>query len=30
MKVFDYSFTVRAPLTAVAAFHHDTRALRRR
>ena len=29
MNAFDYSFTVRAPLRAVAAFHHDTRALRR-
>lgn len=27
--VFDYSFTVRAPLAAVAEFHHDTRALKR-
>lgn len=29
MPTFDYSFTVRAPLSAVAHFHHDTRALRR-
>lgn len=28
MPVFDYTFTVRAPLRAVAAFHHDARALR--
>jgi ligand-binding SRPBCC domain-containing protein len=29
MSIFEYHFTVRAPLTAVAAFHHDTSALRR-
>jgi ligand-binding SRPBCC domain-containing protein len=29
MPVFDYIFTVAAPLTAVAAFHHDTRVLKR-
>ena len=29
MPVFDHRFTVRAPLAAVAAFHHDTSALRR-
>lgn len=29
MPVFDYTFTVRAPLAAVAEFHRDTRALRR-
>lgn len=29
MPVFDYIFTVDAPLTAVAAFHHDTRVLKR-
>jgi ligand-binding SRPBCC domain-containing protein len=26
---FDYAFTVRAPLAAVAEFHHDARALQR-
>jgi ligand-binding SRPBCC domain-containing protein len=29
MPVFDYSFTVAAPLSAVRDFHHDTSALRR-
>ncbi len=29
MPVFDYSFTVNAPLAAVAGFHHDTRVLKR-
>jgi ligand-binding SRPBCC domain-containing protein len=29
MIVFEYHFKVRAPLSAVAAFHHDTRILRR-
>ena len=29
MPVFDYSFTVAAPLQAVRDFHHDTRALKR-
>ena len=29
MPVFDFTFSVRAPLQAVAAFHHDTRALKR-
>ena len=29
MRVFEYAFTVRAPLAAVAHFHHDTRALKR-
>ncbi len=29
MPVFDHRFTVRAPLAAVAEFHHDTRSLRR-
>lgn len=29
MPVFDYSFRVAAPLAAVAAFHGDTRALKR-
>lgn len=29
MPVFDYSFTVNAPLTAVREFHHDTTALKR-
>ncbi len=29
MPVFEYSFTVRAPVEAVARFHQDTRALRR-
>ncbi len=29
MPVFDYTFTVPAPLEAVARFHHDTRALKR-
>ncbi len=28
MTTFTYSFTVNAPLTAVSAFHHDTRALK--
>ena len=28
MPVFDYSFTVKAPLSKVAQFHHDTRALK--
>lgn len=28
MPVFDYTFTVRAPLSAVARFHRDPRALR--
>ncbi len=28
MAVFDYSFTVNAPLVAVSAFHHDTSALK--
>lgn len=28
MPVFDYKFTVDAPLTAVANFHHDTRILK--
>ncbi len=29
MPVFDFAFRVNAPLAAVRAFHHDTRALRR-
>jgi ligand-binding SRPBCC domain-containing protein len=29
VQVFDYAFEVAAPVEAVAAFHHDTRALRR-
>jgi ligand-binding SRPBCC domain-containing protein len=29
MPVFDYSFTVDAPLEAVRGFHHDTSALKR-
>ena len=29
MQVFDHDFIVRAPLSAVAAFHHDARALPR-
>jgi ligand-binding SRPBCC domain-containing protein len=29
MPIFDYTFTVAAPLTAVSAFHHDTRVLKR-
>lgn len=29
MPVFNYTFTVRAPLAAVAEFHRDTRALKR-
>lgn len=29
MSVFEYTFTVRAPLAAVAQFHRDTRALKR-
>ena len=29
MPVFDYSFSVEAPLQAVCDFHHDTSALRR-
>jgi ligand-binding SRPBCC domain-containing protein len=29
MAVFDYTFTVKAPLAAVAEFHHDARALKR-
>lgn len=29
MPVFEYAFTVRAPVEAVARFHHDARALRR-
>jgi ligand-binding SRPBCC domain-containing protein len=29
MPIFDYSFTVQAPLDAVRAFHHDTSALKR-
>lgn len=28
MPTFDYRFTVNAPLTAVSAFHHDTRVLK--
>lgn len=28
MSVFDYSFTVDAPVELVAAFHHDTRVLK--
>ncbi|MEZ4512040.1 MAG: hypothetical protein R3C62_09200 [Chloroflexota bacterium] len=28
MQTFDYRFTVAAPLTAVSAFHHDTRILK--
>ncbi len=28
MPTFDFTFTVRAPLERVAAFHHDTRALK--
>jgi hypothetical protein len=28
MPVFDYKFTVNAPLTAVSNFHHDTRILK--
>src|SRR5512141_1391989 len=29
MQVFEYSFTVDAPVEAVAEFHRDTRALKR-
>jgi len=29
MPTFDYRFTVNAPLTKVAAFHHDTRVIKR-
>lgn len=29
MEVFDFEFVVEAPRSAVAAFHHDARALRR-
>ena len=29
MPVFDYSFTVDAPLEAVRDFHHDTSALKK-
>lgn len=29
MPTFQYAFTVRAPLAAVAEFHHDARALKR-
>jgi ligand-binding SRPBCC domain-containing protein len=29
MPIFDYSFTVDAPLEAVRAFHHDTSALKK-
>lgn len=29
MSTFDYTFVVNAPLTAVAAFHHDTRILKK-
>lgn len=29
MPTFDYTFTVDAPLTAVANFHHDTRILKK-
>jgi ligand-binding SRPBCC domain-containing protein len=29
MPVFDYQFTVQAPLRAVRDFHHDTRALKK-
>jgi len=29
MPVFDYTFTVDAPLTTVSDFHHDTRVLKR-
>ena len=29
MPVFDYSFTVDAPLEAVQDFHHDTSALKK-
>lgn len=29
MPVFEYTFTVQAPLAAVRAFHHDTQALKR-
>ncbi len=29
MQTFDYSFTVNAPLSAVSAFHHDTRILKK-
>lgn len=29
MSIFDYTFRVRAPLSAVSAFHHDTRVLKR-
>jgi ligand-binding SRPBCC domain-containing protein len=29
MPIFDYKFTVAAPLTAVANFHHDTRILKK-
>lgn len=29
MIVFNYSFEVAAPITAVSAFHHDTRALKK-
>jgi len=29
MIVFEHTFSVRAPLAAVSAFHHDTRVLRR-
>lgn len=28
MPTFDYSFEIHAPVSAVGAFHHDTRALR--
>lgn len=28
MPIFDYTFTVNAPLSAVSAFHHDTRVLK--
>lgn len=29
MPIFNYSFTVNAPLSAVSAFHHDTRVLKK-
>lgn len=29
MKTFDFYFTVNAPVTAVSAFHHDTRILKK-
>ncbi|MEM7110894.1 MAG: hypothetical protein AAF614_00570 [Chloroflexota bacterium] len=29
MQIFDYKFTVAAPITAVSDFHHDTRILKK-